>query len=338
MESDNSLIISFDNSAPALRNAVSLWADATTDSGSERRQNLLHDKIQAVLTFFGLLGKHPATINPIDVKSWQSVMEEAGLARTTIYTRICFLSSFFRWAMRDPQLGQFITSNPAQLARPKAPKSYQTESTKSLTDEQLRALVSELRRRATSDDLTAKRDYALLLFYVFTGMRRNEVLGLRGKDVEFKDDRLVIRSRVKGGDYTGREVRDPLLRTALESYLVASGRANVLHSDRPLWTRHDKAGRPGAPLTSHAFVGNLKRYAKEAGIKHIHLHQTRHTYARLIAEQTGSIVETQDALGHKNPSTTRVYVQRISIKRDKYSENIARMLDFTEDEDGKVTV
>jgi integrase/recombinase XerD len=327
MNTESSLVAFSKNSPTALRNAVGFWADATTDSGSQRRSNLLHDKTQAVFAFFEQTGKHPGTVNPLDVKTWQSSMEAAGLARATIYTRICFLSSFFRWAMRDPQLGKFIISNPALLARPKAPKSYQTESTKSLTDEQLKALVGELRKRATSTDLTAKRDYALLLFYVLTGMRRNEVLQLRGKDVEFKDDRLIIRSRVKGGDYTGREVRDPLLRSALESYLVASGRDNVICSDRPLWTRHDKAGRPGAPLTSHAFVGNLKRYAKDAGIEHIHLHQTRHTYARLIAEQTGSIIETQDALGHKNAATTRVYVQRISIKRDKHSENIARLLD-----------
>src|SRR5918911_2336889 len=176
MKSENSLIVSMEVNTVALRNAIGLWADATTDSGSERRLNLLHDKTQAVLTFFEQLGKHPGAVNPIDVKTWQATMEDAGLARATIYTRICFLSSFFRWAMRDPQLGQFITSNPALLARPKAPKAYQTESAKALTNEQLIALVAELRRRAATKDLTAKRDYALLLFYVLTGMRRNEVV------------------------------------------------------------------------------------------------------------------------------------------------------------------
>jgi integrase len=331
METENSLVAFGQTDAPALRNAVGLWADSTTDSGSERRLDLLRDKTQAVLSFFEQAGKHLAAVKPVDVKEWQCSMESAGLARATVYTRICFLSSFFQWAMRDPQLSGFITSNPVQLARPKAPKAYQTESTKSLTDDQLRALVGELKKRASGGDLTAKRDFALLLFYVLTGMRRSEVLRLRGRDVEFRDDRLVIRSRVKGGDYVGREVRDALLRAALEDYLAASGRDNVMHSDRPLWTRHDRAGRPGAPLTSHAFVRNLKCYAKDVGIEHIHLHQTRHTYARLIAEQTGSIIETQDALGHKNAATTKVYVQRISIKRDKYSENIARMLSLADE-------
>ena len=37
--------------------------------------------------------------------------------------------------------------------------------------------------------------------------------------------------------------------------------------------------------------------------------------AEWAAEETGSIIETQDALGHKNPSTTKAYVQRIAVKK-----------------------
>ena len=62
----------------------------------------------------------------------------------------------------------------------------------------------------------------------------------------------------------------PIVRAALLDYLEASGRHDVLNSERPLWTRHDRAGKPGAPLTSHAFVLNLKRYARQAGIGSIH--------------------------------------------------------------------
>jgi integrase/recombinase XerD len=100
----------------------------------------------------------------------------------------------------------------------------------------------------------------------------------------------------------------------------------VLKTDGPLWTRHDRAGRPGAALTSHAFVKNLKRYAREAGVGDVHLHQTRHSFARIVAEETGSLIDTQDALGHRNASTTRIYVQRIAVRRDKYSEKVASRL------------
>lgn len=74
-------------------------------------------------------------------------------------------------------------------------------------------------------------------------------------------------------------------------------------------TSHNQRG-----LSSHSYVKNLKRYAKEAGIEKFHMHQTRPTFARIVVEETGSIIETQDALNHRNPSTTKIYVQRIAIK------------------------
>lgn len=332
MVSDNqSLIPLWQDERIALRNAVSLWADATTDAASVRRLDLLRDKIRAVIAFFDLIGKHPAIVLPADVKRWQEAQETAGLTRTTIYTRLSLLSSFFEWAMREPVIGAVLTANPVRLARPKAPRAYQTERTKALSDEELRALLAVVKARAQNRAaVAAKRDYALLLLYVLTGMRRQEIISLRGQDVELRDDALIISGRVKGGDYVGREVRDAVVRLALLDYLKASDRLNALGSERPLWTRHDRAGKPGAPLTSHAFALNMKSYAYNAGIKDFHLHQTRHTFARLVAERTGSIVETQDALGHKNPATTRVYVRRITVKRDKHSEEIARLFDLKE--------
>ena len=79
-------------------------------------------------------------------------------------------------------------------------------------------------------------------------------------------------------------------------------------------------------MSSHAFVKNLKRYAGEAGVGNVHLHQTRHSFARIVAEETGSITDTQDALGHRSAATTRVYVQRIAVRRDKHSGKITGRL------------
>jgi integrase len=313
--------------AMALRHAAELWADATTNTVSLRRHDILRDKLKVVVSFFDHVKKRPAEVTSLDVKNWQSFLESGGLAATTVYCWLCHLSSFYGWACRDPEIGQHLTANPVRLARPKAPKAYQTESVKALTDEEFASLLSIVRGRAASGDVIGKRDYALVLFYVTTGMRRAEVIGLRGREVELREDSMVIRSRVKGGDYLGREVSDPRVREALLDYLAASGRVGILSNDGPLWTRHDRAGRPGAPLTSHAFAINLKRYAEEAGIGKVHLHQTRHTFARMVAEDTGSIVETQDALGHKHVATTRVYVQRITVRKDKHSELILKRIE-----------
>lgn len=306
----------------ALRGAVSLWASATT-SESERRPDLLRDKQRIVLSFFRHIGKLPSEIEPADVQQWLADLEGKGIKPGTTYQHACLLSSFYSWAIRDPEIGQYLKGNPARLARPKAPKPYQTESVKAMSDEEVQALAGAVRRRALGGDLVGKRDYALLLLYLATGLRRSEVISLRGKDVHL-DETLILAYRAKGGDYRSREVREPQVREALLDYLSSAGRMHALKTDAPLWTRHDRAGKPGEALSSHCLVKNLKKYAEEAGVKDFHLHRTRHTFARIVSEFTGDITATQNALDHQNRSTTRVYVQRIAVKKDLYSNEVSK--------------
>jgi integrase/recombinase XerC len=310
----------------ALRNALRLWAEAVTSPSTEQRSSLLGYKQKVVGEFFAFTNKPPHIISALDVEEWRHKLEGQGLKPNTVYARVCFLSSFYEWAMREPLLREYVNSNPARLARPKAPKAYQTESVKAWTDAELQAIVDVVQTKAVGGDIVGKRDYALLLFYLITGMRRQEVIALRGRNLKFDDECITITGKVKGGDYVGREVRDPLLRVALLDYLASSNRLGVLKGDGPLWTRHDRAGKPGATLSSHSFVKNLKRYAQQAGLGDVHLHQTRHSFARIIAEESGSITDTQDALGHRNAATTRVYVQRIAVKKDKYSDRITKRI------------
>jgi integrase len=57
------------------------------------------------------------------------------------------------------------------------------------------------------------------------------------------------------------------------------------------------------------------------------LQEACHTFARWVSESTGSIIETQDALGPKHAATTRVYVQRVAVKKDRHSTSILDRLD-----------
>jgi site-specific recombinase XerD len=311
-----------------LQSAAEVWATATTDQTSPRLPDMLRDKKSAVLAFFEHSGRSPEAATPADVSDWQHHLEQSGLAPNTIYSRVSRLSSFYSWLMKEPALSAYIKTNPVVLARPKAPKPYQTDSPKALTDEELDSLLRIVRAKADGGDVIARRDYALLLFYVMTGMRRNEIINLRGSDVIEHNEGLVIASKVKGGDYKAREVLDSAVKVALHEYLEASGRSEVLGTQAPVWTRHDRAGRSGAPLSSRAFVNNLKTYAAEAGIEGMHLHRTRHTFGRIIAEETGSLTDVQDALDHRHTGTTRVYVRQISIKKDKFSGHIRRRVNL----------
>lgn len=307
----------------ALRTAIEVWAAISTGADVRRRAELITKKRRAVESFFAEVGKDPGAVTPADVQEWcERMKREDGRrpAAATVYARVSFLSSFYAWAQRE--LG--VRANPALLARPKAPKPYQTDATKSWTDAELHGITSVISAHAAGDNLVAKRDLALLLMYTSTGLRREEVIGLRGNDIQVTEDGLIIGGRVKGGRYRAREVRDPETKAALVGYLTAAQRLHVLKTDAPVWTRHDHRKLAGEALTSHAFVRNLKLYAREAGLAHVHLHQTRHTFGRIVAEETGSMAATQDALDHANLSTTTVYVQRIAVKRDLHSGAVAR--------------
>jgi integrase len=231
---------------------------------------LLRDKQRIVLSFFSYVGKLPGEVKPADVQGWLRDLEERGVKPGTTYQHACLLSSFYSWALKDAEVGQHVRRNPARMARPRAPRPYQTESVKALSDEEVGTLVSVVRRRGRDGDIVGKRDYALLLLYLATGLRRQEAIGLRGKDVHVGET-LVLEYRAKGGDYRSREVREPQVREALLDYLTAAGRQHALKTDAPLWTRHDRAGKPGEALSSHCFVKNLKKYAREAGIEGFHL-------------------------------------------------------------------
>src|ERR1043165_9284537 len=116
----------------ALRGAVSLWASATT-SESERRAGLLRDKERIIISFFRHAEKLPSEVEPQDVQAWLRDLEGKGISAGTAYQHACLLSSFYSWAMKDPEVGRHVRRNPARLARPKAPKPYQTEAGKGLS-------------------------------------------------------------------------------------------------------------------------------------------------------------------------------------------------------------
>lgn len=64
-----------------------------------------------------------------------------------------------------------------------------------------------------------------------------------------------------------------------------------------------------------------------AWISDVHLHQTRQTFARSVSGSSGSIIETQDALGYKNAATTRAYAQWVVVKEHRHGTTILGYLD-----------
>lgn len=321
-------------SAAAIGAAIDMWAKSTTRDGA-RLDDLLRDKSRVVQHFFAFSGRRPQDATPGDVRDWLDELRAHGIPTTnaagelvdgepysaaSVYAAASRLSSFYKWLMKDDALRGVIAHNPVELARPASPRAY--EGSQALSDDELDALLGVVRTKANAGDLVAMRDYALLLFFVLTGHRREEVLRLKWGNLK-RNGVLTVRFLNKGGDYTSEEVNLACW-DALVDYLRASGRLDNMTPEAPLWVGHDRAGQATGALSSHAFAKNLKRYARLAGLDAIHVHQLRHTFARLVGEDEGDMTKVQHALGHKNLATTRVYLPRVTTKRDTFSAGIAR--------------
>jgi site-specific recombinase XerD len=138
---------------------------------------------------------------------------------------------------------------------------------------------------------------------------------------------MLVDLTVKGGDRVTRTVKAAAVRDALLAYLKAAGRLESMQPDSPLWLAHDRTGaNEGHALTSHGFAKRFKHYARLAGVGAVHLHQTRHSVARIMGDETQSAQVVQEILGHRNLSTTRIYLARVGIQRDQSSERMADRL------------
>ncbi len=312
------------------------WTHATTDQTLTRAKDIDRDKTRAVRSFFAVIEKSPDQITSQDVLKWQCDLKERSLSERYIYASLSHLSSYFEW-LRKTELGAFLKINPVRAAMPKPPRKYNSPKAKSLTDDELTRLWIHLENEAADEtNLIAVRDYAIFRFFTATGMRREEVINLGADDIRFEENQILIHTRVKGGNYEWRTINDEEVRAALERYLGLTKRKSTLgEKGRALWIRFDRAANAAAMdkkidnplgdeprLSSHSFDRQIKKYAGECGIGHFHIHQFRHTFARIVAEESGSIIETQEALGHKDLQTTQIYVSRIKFKKDKHSRSV----------------
>jgi len=316
----------YQDKRPGLQLVSGYWAEGTTDAASPRYTEIVKGKVRMLMAFFDWCQKLPADVHEGDVKAWQEELVERGLSSSTVYAYISRISSFYNWAKKDPDLGQTIHRNPTTMARPKAPQPYATEKTKALSKEELLSLVQVVKDKAAAGDVVGLRDYAILRLFVATGWRRNEIIRLKWGDIDLNGT-VTIRARLKGGKFKQRVIRDQGTRDAVVAYLQTTGRWGSLSPEEPLWTRHDRAGEPGDPLTSHAFAKNMKAYAEDAELTHFNLHQLRHTHANQVYQLSGgSETAVQEELNHSNLATTRQYISQVVVQEDRYSVAIADML------------
>ncbi|OII25846.1 tyrosine-type recombinase/integrase [Curtobacterium sp. MCBA15_013] len=155
-----------------------------------------------------------------------------------------------------------------------------------------------------ADDLTASlrhtRDEAIVEFFLSSGARASELLGMNGEDLDWGRQR--IRVRRKGSN--------------AEQWLPASPEAFVLLRKHlgtrplpwgvPVWSTLRGQSRR---LTYHAFRAALRRAQHRAGTNHT-MHVFRHTAAyRFANESDMTVPQVKELLGHRFITTTQIYTE-----------------------------
>jgi len=257
------------------------------------------------LTFCATLGLDPLGVRQEHIALWARAIEATGLAPATVARKLSTVSSWYRWLVEN----EHLDANPIRkLPRPEVDPD--TSKTPGLTKDQA------MRMLATADAADwpqAARNATLTSLLLFTGARVSEACGATLADLGMDRGHRVLWVTRKGNKRQPLVLPAPVL-ARLDAYLAGRDDLERLPAiigtagkDRPLIAT--ATGNPMRPADMWAL---MRRLGKATGlppelVSHMGPHSMRHSFATLALDAGGNLVDLQDAMGHKDPRTTRRY-------------------------------
>lgn len=235
------------------------------------------------------------------------------------------------------QMG-YLKRNPAD--NPTLPKVIRTKI-KPLTDTQVSAFI-----KAANDDMYS----ALLLFVVFTGLRKSEALGLTCDNIDYHTGQVTLNKQwleireKDGGPRFGLLKNDkerilspaPFIMNLLkeldtkrdEMCQAAKGAWEGWQNEAEKKTARVFTNELGQPLKHRTVSKRFKKIVAEIGAPDTRVHDLRHTYA-VISLQSGDDYKTlQENLGHHAAAFTLDIYGHVSDQMKKASAD--RMQEYIE--------
>jgi len=240
------------------------------------------------------LGSVPSAdaLTPQTLRQFQSALQEAGYARTTISRKLASLRSFYRFAQRQG----LATTNPAKPLR--NPRRQRKLPHVLSTDE-----VGRLLAAPPSINTAGLRDRAILETMYSAGLRVSEVVGLSDGDLDFEEQI----TRVKG---KGRKERiSPLGSYAIQAITLYK-QQRTRHAAEQAKGRDAAVfvNRFGNRLTTRSVGRMLEKYIATAQLdSRTSPHTLRHSFATHLLDRGADIRSVQELLGHKSLATTQIY-------------------------------
>lgn len=211
----------------------------------------------------------------------------AHLGQSARSATFCSLRVFYAWSVARG----YVRVSPAEGLRTPARPHPQPKALKLAHIRQLIAYLASL------SGLRARRDEALLLTALYTGLRAAELSRLRWGAVDLEAGTITIElSKMMHG-------RIVPIHPKLLPVLTAWQETQALGADAPVFSSaHD------GEAISPARVGKIaKRVSRASGIPFT-AHVLRHTFATWTLKKSKDLYAVSKALGHSNVKVTEVYL------------------------------
>jgi integrase len=161
-------------------------------------------------------------------------------------------------------------------------------------------------------DVAEGEDKVLLLAFLHTAARRNELLSLKWDDVDLESGKIRLWTRKRKG---GAFEYDWLPLTAE----LAGALTEHAKSKRSEYVFCDRDGMPYAERQRL-----IPRLCKEAGVRPFTYHAIRHLTASILAQARMDIPTIQKMLRHKNSLTTTIYLHSLGIMKNELDKAFSR--------------
>ncbi len=207
----------------------------------------------------------PTEVTRDQVRGWMADLGESR-SPATVRNRFVALKRYFGWLVAEGEIEKSPLENMTAPKVPDVPVPV-------LSDDEIHRLLKVM----DGADFDDRRDTAIVLTLLDTGIRRSELTGMTVHDVDF--DAQVIRVIGKGGHHRVAPFGNKTAK-ALDRYERMRDRRPDAHLDA-FWL-----GTKGA-LKSDAVRLMLTRRGTAAKIEGLHAHQFRHSFAARFLQAGG---------------------------------------------------
>jgi site-specific recombinase XerD len=177
--------------------------------------------------------------------------------------------------------------------------------------------IKDLLRQPNRLSLRGKRDYAMLLLMLMTGIRRDELCKLKRSDFRKEGSKVWLYVWGKGGKQRRIPIKSYELIKAVQVYWVKTGL--IANGSLPFFCKvsFDPSQEP-VPITWDTVRWVVKKYARLAKIsKDIHPHSLRHTFITSTLQKSGDLVAVKALAGHASIRSTEVYLHTDDERMEK---------------------